>query len=71
MDEFVKQQSIRERLMRHHHIAERDRSHGGLIGQIVEAQALQHRVEIWVAYSLSPQDEEPSAVQNLRREKPL
>jgi hypothetical protein len=62
VDELVKQQTARKCLVRDHNIAERDRCHRRLIGQIVEAQSSQHWVEIWVANSLPSQDEKPRAI---------
>jgi len=50
MDEFVKQQSIRERLVRDHNITKRNRCHCGLVGQIIETQASQHRIEVGIGY---------------------
>jgi hypothetical protein len=48
MDEFVKEQSIRERLVRDHNVRERDRSHSRLIGQVRRSQTLQHRIKLRV-----------------------
>jgi hypothetical protein len=71
VDEFVKQQSIRERLVRDHNITKRNGCHCGLVREIVEAQASQHRVEIWVGHPFALQHEESRAIEKLGREESI
>jgi len=53
VNELVKKQVVCEFNVRHNFIGERDRCHGRLVRQIVEAQVFQHGVEIGVGYALA------------------
>ncbi len=69
MREFMKQQPIRERLVRNDHVAERDCRHGGLVGEMTETQSSQHRIKVGIAHALALEYQQADVAEKLRGEE--